>query len=188
MKARQVVAITLVLAGIAGAIFLMVDRPSRIDVELRDPNPAVRAAAIRCLDVNSDPDRLLPLLKDDDPDVRLLCAMRLGGRGAKDAETLAPALVDVLKDRHAGVRRAAAETLGGLWTSTEKVLTDALTDSDARVRAGAAFALSWAPDGMQDRKVTAAQAEQLRPLLRNLLNDENSEVRRNASRALERIR
>jgi HEAT repeat protein len=186
MKARQVVAITLVLAAIAGAIFLIVDRPSRIDVELRDPNPAVRAAGIRRLDVNSDPDRLLPLLNDDDPDVRLLCAMRLGGRGAKDAETLA--LVDALKDRHAGVRRAAAESLGASWPSTEKVLTDALTDSDARVRAGAAFAVSWAPDGMQDRKVTAAQAEQLRPLLRNLLNDGNSEVRRNASRALERIR
>jgi HEAT repeat protein len=86
------------------------------------------------------------------------------------------------------VRRAAAESLGASWPSTEKVLTDALTDSDPRVRAGAAFALSWVPDGMRDREVTAAQAEPLRPLLRNLLNDENSEVRRNASRALERIR
>jgi HEAT repeat protein len=188
MKARHAIVVAVVLSSMTGVILLMVHRSSSIDVELRDSNPAVRAEAIRRLDSSSDADRLLPLLKDENADVRLLCAMQLGGGVAKDVERLAPALVDALKDRHAGVRRAAAETLGNAWPSTEKVLTKALADSDPRVRAGAAFALSMASNGMFDREVTPAQAEPLRPLLRKLLNDEDSEVRQNAGRALERIR
>jgi HEAT repeat protein len=196
MKARPAVVVAVVVAvslAATGSVFLIrVLQSSRVDAELRDPNPAVRVAAIRRLDVDADADRLLSTLKDSDSDVRLLSAMRLGerpvGTVATAAEKLAPGLVEAFKDRHAGVRRAAAESLGELWPATEKALTDALTDSDPRVRAGAAFALSCAPNGRGRREVTAAQAEPLRPLLRHLLNDEDAEVRENASRALDRIR
>jgi HEAT repeat protein len=78
--------------------------------------------------------------------------------------------------------------LAAWWPGTETALTDALTNSDPRVRGGAAFALSRANSPRDEREVTAAQAERLRPLLHELLNDEYFEVRQNASRALERIR
>ncbi|HKI34089.1 MAG TPA: HEAT repeat domain-containing protein [Gemmataceae bacterium] len=192
MKARRAVVVAVVLAAVVSGVLVIVFRSPRVDAELRDPNPAVRAAAVRRLNVDSDADRLLSSLKDDDSDVRLLSAMRLGarpsGKPGIGAERKAPALIEALKDRHAGVRRAAAESLGELWPATEKALTEALTDSDPRVRAGAAFALSWAPNGMSGREVTAAQAEPLLPLLHDLLNDEDSEVRQNAARALEQIR
>jgi HEAT repeat protein len=195
MKARRAVILAVTVAGIlaavGGGVFLTVLPSSRIDAASRDPNPAVRAAAVRGLDVNADADRLLSALKDADPDVRLLSAMWLGawplGTPATFQEKVAPGLIEALKDRHAGVRHAAAGSLGGLWPATEEALADGLTDSDPRVRAGAAFALSLAPDGMSGREVTAAQAERLRPLLRALLNDENSEVRQNATLALEGI-
>jgi HEAT repeat protein len=192
MKARQAVALVVVLAAVGCVVLVMVLRAPGVDADLRDPNPAVRAAAVRRLDVNSDTDRLLSSLKDDDSDVRLLSAMRLGERysrrPATGAERLAPALIEALKDRHAGVRRAAAEALAEWWPGTEKALTDALTNSDRRVRAGAALALSWAHSVRDDREVTAAQAESLRPVLRELLNDEDSDVRQNAAQALKGIR
>jgi HEAT repeat protein len=191
MKAGWAVVGTFILP----AVLMMVLRSARGDARLHDPNPAVRAAAVRCLTVGSDADQWVSALKDDDSDVRLLSAMRLGGgwphaTSATGTDRLVPALIDALKDRHAGVRRAAAEALGEWWPASEKALADALTDPDARVRAGAAFALSWAPDciEMLERKVTTAQAELLRPLLRALLNDEDREVRRNATWALARIR
>jgi HEAT repeat protein len=196
MKVPRVVlvpaAVAAILAAAGGGVFLTVLPSSRIDAALRDPNPAVRAAAVRTLHADSDTDRLLRSLKDADSDVRLLSAMRLGewphGAPATAQERVAPGLVEALKDRHAGVRREAAQSLGELWPGTEKAVTDALTDPDPRGRAGAAFALSQAPDARSEREVTAAQAERLRPLLRALLNDENPEVRQNATLALERLR
>jgi HEAT repeat protein len=182
MKARWAVAVAALLAVAGGGVALMALRPSRIDADLRDPNPAVRAAAIRRLNGIADADRLIVSLKDEDSDVRLLSAMRLGGQRAA-----APALVEALKDRHAGVRRAAAEALSRLWPVSQEALTHALTDPDPRVRAGAAYALGEAPSERDDRVVTAAQAEPLRPLLRDLLNDPDPEVRENAGEALRRI-
>jgi HEAT repeat protein len=192
MNPRRAIFGAIILAAIGSGVFLTMVQSPRIDAKSRDPNPGVRANAVRGLQVTSDADRLISCLKDDDSDVRLLSAMRLGERPngipAMGAELWAPALIDALKDRHAGVRRAAAESLGQLWPATENALTGALANSDPRVRAGAAFALSWANDDRAGRQVTAAQAEPLRPLLRGLLNDESAEVRHNATRALERIR
>jgi HEAT repeat protein len=187
MKARRAATLLVALAAAGGVVLVLVLRSSHAEAGLHDPNPAVRAAAVRGLDVNADADRLLTTLEDGDSDVRLLSAMRLAERRSGTPDTVV-ALIKALKDRHAGVRRAAAEALGGWWPDTEKALTDALTDADPRVRAGAAFALSWAHSSRDERVVTAAQAERLRPLLRELLNDENAEVRQNASRALGRSR
>ncbi len=191
MKARSAVILTVVLAAVLSGVLLLVFRSPRVEADLRDPNPAVRAAAVRGLKVDSDTDRLLAALKDDDADVRLLSAMRLKerpiGKPGTDVERKATALIEALKDRHAGVRRAAAEALGNLWPATEAALTGALTDADARVRAGAAFALTKTQDRRSDREMTAAQAASLRPLLQDLLNDKDSEVRQNAARALESI-
>jgi HEAT repeat protein len=187
MKARR--ALLVIVVAVAGSVVLVLAlRSSPVDAELRDPHPAVRAAAVRRLDVNADADRLLPSLNDDEnSDVRLLSAMRLGERRYGTPATIA-GLIDALKDRHAGVRRAAAEALGAWWPGTEQALTDALTASDPRVRAGAALALSWVRDERSDRDVTPAQVERLRPLLRELLNDENADVRHHASEALGPIR
>jgi HEAT repeat protein len=105
-----------------------------------------------------------------------------------DVGKKAAALVDLLKDRHAGVRRIAAETLGWMWPGSESALTAALKDSNPRVRAGAAFAMSRALVAREEREVTPEQAAVVLPLLRDLLNDEDAEVRRNAAEALGRLR
>ncbi len=188
MKARRAVVVTTILAAVGGGVLVIVLRSKHVnvDAELHDPNPAVRAAAVRRLTVDSDRDRLLLSLKDDDSDVRQLSAMSLGAKPAAESSTAA--LIEALKDRHAGVRRTAAESLGQLWPATEKALTDALTNSNPRVRAGAAYALGWASNPREGREVTAIQAEPLRPLLRNLVNDEDSEVRQNATQTLELVR
>jgi HEAT repeat protein len=187
MKARRI-ALVASVALIGGVFLVILLRSPHVDVDadLRDPNPAVRAAAVRRLTVDTDRDRLLSSLKDDNSDVRQLSAMALGERPAAASSTAA--LIEALKDRHAGVRRTAGESLGALWPATEKALTDGLTDSNPRVRAGAAYALGWASNPREGRAITTVQAEPLRPLLRNLANDEDSEVRQNATHALDLVR
>ncbi len=191
MKRRHVVGVGVVLALGVAVVLVFVIPSRRLDAELRDPNPAVRAAAVRSLDAESDSDQLLAALQDENADVRLLSAMQLGsrrpGRTGPWAEKEADGLIEALKDRHTSVRREAAEALGCLWPCSEVALRRGLKDADARIRAGAAFAVSRAPDGMAGREVTSAQAESLRPLLRDLLGDDDPDVRANAARALDRI-
>jgi HEAT repeat protein len=192
MKARRVVLLTLAVAAVGFCLaYLFVSRSRQLDAALHDPNPAVRAAAVRSLDRESETERLLDALKDENADVRILGAMRLGGyysgRTPQEPEKRALGLIEALKDRHAGVRRCAAESLGELWPASEAALTEALTDSEPRARAGAAFALSQVRDGKVYRKMTPGESKAVLPLLRDLLNDDDPEVRANATRAIDRI-
>jgi HEAT repeat protein len=192
MKVRHVTAAGVVLAVAVGVVLILAIPTRKLDAELRDPNPAVRAAAVRSLDAETDSDRLLAALKDENADVRLLSVMQLGNRRperkAPLTEQEAAGLIEALKDHHMSVRREAAEVLARLWPCSEAAVIRGLKDSDAYARAGAALAVSQAPDGRLGREVTPVQEESLQPLLRDLLNDEDPEVRANAALALYRSR
>src|SRR5262245_15669591 len=99
-----------------------------------DPNPAVRAQAIRDLPFESrDPAVISLLLHDENPDVRMVAAMRM------QSWTDGRPLILALKDEHAGVRREAAKALAA--TADWQALSDALHSEDARVRVGAVQAV-----------------------------------------------
>jgi HEAT repeat protein len=149
---------------------------------LTDPNPAVRAAAVRELERDGNEQLLIDRLKDEDADVRLLAAQRLGGPGT-NAAALA-ALVGALKDEHAGVRREAAWSLGESGPGAWPHLRDALCDEDPRVRAGAALALSDAYRHKEVHPWPSQESKALVPILNELVNDPDPEVRRNAEAAL----
>jgi HEAT repeat protein len=152
----------------------------------RDPNPAVRVAAIRALGWHEDASFLIPALRDENADVRLMAAMRLGGAGAGGTER-AKALVEALDDPHLGVRREASEALCSIGPKSGPVLCRALGDPRPRVRAGAARALSGAGCGNDGRQRAPGERDTALPLLRKLLADEDAEVRDNAATALQRI-
>jgi HEAT repeat protein len=177
------IAVVLIVAGFVLSAQL---RRSRLRSGLRDPSPAVRLAAIRSLDTDSDVELLLVSLRDEDADVRLVTAWQLGGRGSQ-AERRAGALIEALRDPHAGVRRAAAESLWSLGPASTPGLIAALKDDDPRVRAEAAFALqSWLHK--EQRQRAPGEAEAIRPLLEDLLHDEDAAVRRRAEETLGQLR
>jgi HEAT repeat protein len=166
-------------------------RQWRLLADLHDPSPAVRAAAVRSWDASLDVDLLVPALNDEHVDVRMLAVMQLGERWYRQpvpqGEKRASVLVEALKDQRACVRQAAAEGLGWLWPDSESVLIAALKDADARVRAGAAHALRYVRDAKWEREMTPEQSRRLRALLRDLLHDEDPEVRRNAAERLDSL-
>jgi HEAT repeat protein len=149
----------------------------------RDPNPAVRVAAIRALGWHGDPHVLIPALRDENADVRLLAAQLLGGPGP-EGKPRAEALVEAFDDPHVGVRREALESLCRVGPESGPVLCRALTDPRPRVRAGAARALIGAGCWKEERDRAPDEIETALPLLRKLLADEDADVRRCAERAL----
>jgi len=154
---------------------------------LHDENPAVRAAAIRRLPWGSDEALLIERLTDDDDDVRLLAAERLGGEGP-NGEERAWALVRSLKDPHAGVRREAARSLGLIGPDAWPAIREALNDADARVRMGAAIALEDACSPKQlKRPWPSRESDVVVPALRELLDDADPEVCCIAKEALGRV-
>ncbi len=109
---------------------------------LGDPDPRLRATAVRSLAVLGRPGaaaRLLPYLHDESPEVRWTAAMALGRLG--DRRAVEPLLFS-LTDRHGEVRRQAALGLGylgdtGAWQAVAKLAQD---DPAATVRAAASYA------------------------------------------------
>jgi HEAT repeat protein len=154
--------------------------------DLRDPNPAVRAAAVRALSRTDRRHLLIGMVEDEDADVRLLAVMRLGGPGP-DAPPRCRALIDALDDQHAGVRREAARSLGAVGPSAWPALEQALQDKRPRLRAGAALALDLTCWEKDPDPWPAVQAKTVVPSLEKLLTDNDPEVRRNAAQALKDI-
>jgi HEAT repeat protein len=147
--------------GVAGAIWWNLRLHYR--ATLQDPNPAVRAAAIRAMGFPGDVNLLIGALQDDNADVRLLAAQHLGGRGPESGRR-ADALIPILKDSHPGVRREAAEALCWIGAEAVPALCRALADPDPRIRAGAALALTDVcdPKGGEDRRGACGEVTRAR--------------------------
>jgi HEAT repeat protein len=173
------------MAGLIIVVFVLVPRLGhhRQVEALNDESPAVRAAAVRALPREGNEQLLIDRLKDADPDVRLLAAQRLGGRGPKGAER-AWAIIGILNDAHIGVRREAAWSLGVIGADAWPALRKALDDENPRVRAGAALALEDAYKHKEPEPWPSQQAKEIAPILKKLLSDADPEVRRNAEEAL----
>jgi HEAT repeat protein len=159
----------------------------RYQARLQDPNPAVRVAALRALDRRADATPVIRALRDENADVRLVAAQRLGGPGT-NARERAEALVEAFDDPHFGVRREARESFCRLGPESGAVLCRALTDPRPRVRATAARALAGAGCWKEQRDRAPDEIETAVPLLRNLLADEDAEVRKCAAEALVSLR
>jgi HEAT repeat protein len=155
----------------------------RYALALKDPSPAVRAAAVRALGAPGNEQLFIETLGDPDADVRLLAADRLGEHGARGAERVA-ALVGALNDDHAGVRREAAWALGHIGPDAWPALRAALEDERPRVRTGAALALGDAFYSKDPDPWPSHEAKTIAPILRRLLDDPDPEVRKSAERAL----
>ena len=110
---------------------------------LSDPDPRLRAAAVRAIGVLGFPGAagaILPALDDTSSDVRRMVAVVLGRLA--DARVVA-ALMAALDDPHAGVRREAALGLGYLGDARARSALEwrAEADADAAVRAAARASL-----------------------------------------------
>jgi HEAT repeat protein len=166
--------------GAAGVIWATGRGTAGAAARLKDPNPAVRVAAIRDSQERLPPHLLIGALQDEDADVRLVAAQRLRGQD----EASIRALVSALGDRHAGVRRQAAESLCWIGAPAVPQLCEALKAPDPHVRAEAALALSDVARWKDSRRRDQAELDTVVPLLRSLLKDEDAGVRRNAEIAL----
>ena len=149
-----------------------------------DADPAVRVAAIRATGYEGHVDLLRKALQDDDADVRLVAAMYLQRRGAAAAPCAKALLMASLKDNHVGVRREAAEALHEIGAAAAPTLIEALADPEPRVRAKAARALSVVAVTKEERRPPADELTSATAALENVLQDEDAEVRKNASNSI----
>lgn len=104
---------------------------------LQDHDPVIRMDAVR---KTSQEGVLIEALHDDDPDIRYVAALRLGGDGSKKKVR---ALLDLFKDDCAYVRQGALRTLRFLPAGPRTYIYEGLEDADPRVRAGAAYSLVY---------------------------------------------
>lgn len=150
--------------------------------DLHDKNPAIRAAAVPKL-IGSDDERLvIEMLDDEDPDVRLLAVQKLGVDGPGGA-----ALIRMLGDERKMVRREAIVILSYKRPGALAALEAGLQDKNPLIRSGSAQALFIDRYDKEQSYWKKEEAMNVIPILRDLLNDENAEVRENAVKALERI-
>jgi HEAT repeat protein len=158
---------------------------SRLAKAVHDPDPVIRMDAVRKAGKTGHEDLLIEALHDDDPDIRYVAVWGLGGDGS---EKKVRALLELFKDDHSYVWEQALETLRYLPGKARQIIYKGTEDEDARVRAGAAYALAYFPGkeiGMgyklsppprpaKDREVVVS-------LMTRLLKDDNLEVRKAAS-------
>lgn len=154
---------------------------------LDDPNPAVRAAAVRATGWEGHVDLLTRGLQDEDADVRLVAAMYLKRRREK-AGPSAEALVALLKDKHEGVRREAVEALSAIGVPAAPALVKALADPDARVRAAALDGLGNIGRPKEGRMRPPEERALVIPALERLRRDDDPEVRQKARKLLRYLR
>ena len=109
---------------------------------LKDPDAAIRAGAVRVLELAGGPNAIDPLTeatKDTDQDVRRSAVAALGT--IKDPRTVPP-LIDALKDSYWFARSDAANSLGGEGDNRAiEPLLEAIGDSDKTVQRSAENAL-----------------------------------------------
>jgi HEAT repeat protein len=163
--------------GIVIAVFVLPGQ-LRLKQALRDPNPAVRANALRR---GAGESRVIESLQDEDPDVRCVAAERLGVGGSSAAR--AKALIPLLMEDHTHVRRQAAFSLADIGPSAWPALQEALKDANPHLRSGVARALPdiyWGKNGWNQAPMLSALDE--------LLSDADGEVRDSAKYAIDRFR
>lgn len=148
--------------------------------DLHDKNPAIRAAAVRQL---YDEHKIIQMLDDENADVRFLAVQRLAESGPDGAMALIP----MLADENKMVRVEAARSLRSIGPSAYSAVCAGLQDEDPRIRVGCAKAAPYGKNDKEGGNWPAQMARDLAPFLRNLLNDEDPEVRENAAKALERV-
>jgi HEAT repeat protein len=179
---RTVASLAIGFGAIACAFYFW-DRGAVLDP--RDTNPAVRVAAIRDVKESIHINLLIEALHDEDAEVRMVAVQRLHWQ-AREAANSVPSLIETLKDKHAGIRLEAAKTLSEIGPPAGKALIEALRNPDSLVRSGAALALAGVGKAMGLGRVRAdGEAEAIVPILKELLQDEDLEVRRNAAHTLE---
>jgi HEAT repeat protein len=187
MSLRRTIWVGLLLAVVAGVTTFPVMSPPRpYSANYDDPDPVVRAAAVRQAG-RRDVSLIARALKDADPDVRLVAVMGLAGQLGLPAYT-APALIETLKDPNAYVRRKATEALTNIGESAVPALCQALADPDPRVRVGAVRALGEMLDPEIARDPSPEAVATVTPLVQKLLDDPDPDVRAYASLALKGIR
>jgi HEAT repeat protein len=147
---------------------------------LDDPNPAVRAAALRATGWQGHVDLLTQALHDEDADVRLVAAMYLRRR-REEAGPSAKALVALLKDEHESVRCEAIGALSAIGAPAASALVKALGGPDPRVRARAIEALANSGRPKEERKHSPEERALIIPVLGKLREDEDPIVRRKAA-------
>lgn len=149
----------------------------RLASALRDPESAVRWAAVEALAWIRDPaslPMLLEALHDKQWTIRLAVIRALVEIGHA---TAGPALLEALHDRQASIREAAAEAIGRLAVGPEAIpsLQAALADPEGFVRRAVVEALGE----IGDKTVT--------PSLIGMLEDSDSQVRWAAIEALGKL-
>lgn len=156
-------------------------------VSLNDPNPAIRAAAVRASGWQGQVDLLMQALQDEDADVRLLAAMYLGRR-REQAGPSSKALVALLKDKHEGVRREAITALSAIGAPAAPALVQALSDPDPRVREGALDGLGTVGRPKEIRMRSPEERASVIAALERLRRDTDPEIRQKAMILLRYIR
>jgi HEAT repeat protein len=154
---------------------------------LDDPNPAVRAAAVRATGRDGQVAHMTRALLDENADVRLIAATYLGRRRER-AGPSADALTELLKDERESVRRAAIEALSAIGAPAAPALVKVLSDSDPRVRAGAIEGLGNVGRPKEGRKRSPEERALVIPALEKLQEDEDPDVRLKAARMLRAFR
>jgi hypothetical protein len=144
-----------------------------------DPDPAVRAQAIRRLPYDSRDPVLAEMLHDENADVAMLAAMHM--QSWTDGRPLIPAL----KDNRVGVRKEAAKALAA--TADWRTLNDALHSDDPELRKGAILALRYTGLFIKSYWGKETKPPEVGPILQNLANsDPDPSVRLAAEQELKR--
>src|SRR5262249_27345701 len=129
---------------------------------------------------------LIKMLSDENPDVRLLAAEKLGGEGITGTNR-AFALVPLLNDEHQSVRREAAWSLGTIGLAAWPAFEHAFQNPNQVVRREALWGLCqvYSPKveywPSRNRDLTL-------PVVEKLLEDSDASVREAAAKSLKRIK